>query len=640
MSIQKKLVYALVLTILVFGVVLSLVSYSRSVSDIESQVAREEQKAESGIRTLLDLTDGIMSERVVSSMTLLKQRGMALGNARLGGSVVVNGTEARDLWLGGMSLANNFKLVDELTEVMGGTATIFSRQGDDFIRISTNVMKNGQRAIGTKLAPGGKAMAAIRQGKAYYGEVDILGKPYLTAYEPLVNSGGEVIGIWYVGYSADLTSLSNAVQELNILKQGFVALRDGKDVVRLHSDTVSIDAINAALNGTGNWQVSIKPYEKWGYDILLGTNTQETAALVQSAVIDGLITVLGMLVVIGVAIYLMIQNVVMQPLMRHIKTIRQLSQGEGDLTRRLRSGRSDEFGTMAKEFDRLLERLQQTMQNVGNESRKVREVSARLGGMSDSLSRTQTEQSDQIKNVASAASQLSSSAVEVTSTTASAQETTGTALQQVRDGESLLRSTCDRIQTQASSMEESEQAVEQLAAESANISTVLEVIQNIAEQTNLLALNAAIEAARAGEQGRGFAVVADEVRSLASRTQQSTEEINDMVAKLQKQGEHATRLMKTNREASSENAAMTQQVSDSFRQVVGAIESLTRANSEIANSTHEQGQVTAAMTSNIEAISSASDRNTGLVQQTRNACEELSNAVNSLESQIRQYKVE
>lgn len=639
MSIQKKLVFTLVFTILAFAVVLSWLSYNRNVSAVEQRVLKEQQQALSKVVGMLEVTDGIMSERVVSSMKLLKERGMALGAAELGETISVNGTRANDLYLGNMALANNFALVDSLTEVMGGTATIFSKQGDDFIRISTNVMKEGKRAIGTRLAPGGKAMAAIRQGKAYYGEVDILGKPYLTAYEPLVNSRGEVIGIWYVGYSADLKSLGAALADLSILDKGFVALLDGKGAVRLHTQSVNTDTIEQALAGESGWQVRTEAFAPWGYGIALGTDTRETAAMVRAAVIEGLAGLLGLLVVLGVVVFTMIQKVVMRPLLHRIRTIQEMADGEGDLTRRFNSGRDDEFGTMANEFDRLLDRLQATMKSVASESAKVRQVTAKLGGMADSLNANQLEQADQTKNVASAAHELSMTASEVAGTTGRAQDTTSMALKQVQEGATLLQTACERIQSQASSIEESERAVEQLAADSASISTVLDVIRNIAEQTNLLALNAAIEAARAGEQGRGFAVVADEVRSLASRTQQSTEEINDMVAKLQKQGQHATELMQTNRAESSENASMTAQVSNTFAQVVDAMASLSHANDEIANSTREQGQVTESMSQNIESISHASDRNSQLAQDTQAACEELSSVVRLLEAQIGQYKL-
>ncbi len=141
------------------------------------------------------------SESVKQAMTLLKSKTAKLGAPVVKGEDSVAGKQVPALYFGATKMNNNFAVVDEVKQAMGGTATLFVKSGDDFVRVATNVQKtDGSRAIGTVLDPKGKAISAIRHGDAYYGDADILGKPYVTGYEPIHDSSGTVIGIYYVGY--------------------------------------------------------------------------------------------------------------------------------------------------------------------------------------------------------------------------------------------------------------------------------------------------------------------------------------------------------------------------------------------------------------------------------------------------------
>jgi len=139
--------------------------------------------------------------KVKSSMELLKSKAAKFGAAKVEGREAVGGKDAPVIYFGSTKMNNNFGLVDEVTAEKGGTATIFVKSGDDFVRVATNVKKDdGSRAIGTVLDPNGKAIVSIRKNEAFYGDVDILGKPYTTGYEPIRDAGNNVIGIYYVGY--------------------------------------------------------------------------------------------------------------------------------------------------------------------------------------------------------------------------------------------------------------------------------------------------------------------------------------------------------------------------------------------------------------------------------------------------------
>ena len=149
MSIQRKFLIAISIVIAFFTLVVGIITFSALTSDIEEQVEDQVSQASSRLLNIFDVTDTLMSERVKSSMKLLKQRGAALGVPSQAGDVMVKQTKASQLLLGGQPQANDFTLVDGLTDIMGGTATLFSRTGDDYVRVSTNVIKDGQRAIGT-----------------------------------------------------------------------------------------------------------------------------------------------------------------------------------------------------------------------------------------------------------------------------------------------------------------------------------------------------------------------------------------------------------------------------------------------------------------------------------------------------------
>ena len=573
-------------------------------------------------------------------MALLKQQASALGPPKLGSLVNIKDLEIPDLVLGQSTQANQHALVDSVTNIMSGTATIFVKNGSDYVRISTNVMKDKQRAIGTKLSPTGSAIKNINQGKAYYGQVDILGKPYITGYEPIFATNGEVIGIWYVGYSADLKELESALAKQTILNEGFVALRDVTGNIRLHSQHLSESAINAIINERDEkWTLTTVPFNAWGYDILLGNSNEEITDTIFTEITKIVFITLFIAAVIILVLIVLVKKIVGEPLYKYTKAIEDIAQGEGDLTIRFNSSKSDELGRMSNALDSLLDRIQLTISDVTQASVELLESARELTTISTQASDLVVHQSAQTEQVSLALHDMNNTALSLGESARNAEDAAKAA-----DGEAQVSSTelahiIDSISRQADEVENSAEVVNELTNASAEITGVLEVIQNIAEQTNLLALNAAIEAARAGEHGRGFAVVADEVRTLASRTQRSTEEIRAMIERLHHGAKQTTEMIAQNKENSLVNVESTRKAGVAVDDVLRSVAKISDYNIQIASAVNHQKQASADISGRVASIHTSGNENAEHVKNTKLASENLKAIVEKMLVKLKYYKV-
>lgn len=381
-----------------------------------------------------------------------------------------------------------------------------------------------------------------------------------------------------------------------------------------------------------------KVFGPWQYEIITAYSNDEVDGMVASASLkNALMILLGGLVVIAI-VYQLIQAVVIKPLYKTTRRLHDIVNGEGDLTLRFNSAGSDELADLANGFDRLMDRLQKTINSVASATNQLFASANQLKTIATQSNQAGVLQSQDINSIASAIYEMSTSAEQVANNADSVAQAADQAKRESDQGYQNLRETINSTQALATNIEQAAHGIEALAGASNEIGAVLNVIRSIAEQTNLLALNAAIEAARAGEQGRGFAVVADEVRSLASRTQASTEEVDKMVKRFQANSINASAQMRLAEDQVHANVAAADGSGKSIQQVLSAVSQLSGLNQEISASVREQSKVAEDINSNITRINNNSDKNHQRVQETLRSAEEVSQLTEEIKRQLSSYK--
>ncbi len=315
-------------------------------------------------------------------------------------------------------------------------------------------------------------------------------------------------------------------------------------------------------------------------------------------------------------IYVLVRGMIVRPISQVSHLLDGIADGGGDLTRRLPAGSGDEVAELANNFNRVMEQIAGIIQKVTVVTEKV---SGNVNAMSTATENTVTstrQQLREIEQVATALQELTASADEIARHASDTAERTRETSQFASDGAEVVSSSRDNFQRLTDQIDATAGTIQGLKNSSQNIGSVMEVIRSIAEQTNLLALNAAIEAARAGEQGRGFAVVADEVRSLAKKTQASTEEIEAIIVELQRAADEAHQSMNTSKASVQETIETSGRVGDTLSRISGNIATINDMNHQIATASREQSSVANEVSKNITAIYSLSEKvseNAGIV---------------------------
>ncbi|MBE0358360.1 methyl-accepting chemotaxis protein [Pseudoalteromonas aliena] len=361
------------------------------------------------------------------------------------------------------------------------------------------------------------------------------------------------------------------------------------------------------------------------------------AALLELAIFS-IIKVLLLVTILGAVLVYIFKKLVAQPLSEVAEKMATIANGDGDLTQQIIVRRNDEIGKLAASFNQFEHKIAELINDVKLSVEDSFNVAGSISDVSSEGFRYLTEQQSETDQIATAITQMASSAVEIESNaklTLSSAETANVDAKKVHDA---FLSSINSIERLAAQLDEASTVISSLEDSVQGIVSMLDVIQAIAEQTNLLALNAAIEAARAGEQGRGFAVVADEVRSLASRTQTSTAEIHETINKLQQGSQSAVNVMSLSKNMSQESMSAASTASELISNISEVIESITHMSSHISSAVSEQSAVAEDLSKNINEVVSAGQNSMGKIEQVQTYSEDMKTLALQLKKSVSIFK--
>jgi len=569
--------------------------------------------------------------------------------------VKVNGVETPLISAGGYTLNNNFSKVEAFTDLTGAVATVFALSGDDFVRVSTSLKKeDGSRAMGTFLGKKSPAYEPIMKKQRYVGNARLFGKDYITVYAPIIEDD-KVLGILFIGYNFTdgLKSLSNEMKKMKIGEHGhFYAINIKSESYDVHPKlegakvTSEIDKkILQQKNGILYAQeegldkiMSFKTFEKWGWILVSKANEKDfqeaNDTLRERLIYVSLVMTLVMLIVIWFAV----SKIITIPLKNLIEKAKELSSGDGDLTRKLHIKGNDEIAQASEQINRFIDKVHTLICNAKSLSSENSSISNELSSTSLQVEKLVEKSTAIVHDTTAKATQMQEKLIHSIEEAKSGKDDMIKANSSLHSVSSAIIKLTEEIQKSSAIEIELASKIHQLSSDAAQVKSVLTVISDIADQTNLLALNAAIEAARAGEHGRGFAVVADEVRKLAERTQKSLIEINATINVIVQSIVDSSEQMSSNSKKVEELANTAFGVEKRLRETFDIIDAVTSISENTVDNYIQTGKDIENVIIQIAEINKISSENSRSVEEIAGAAEHLSKMTENLNNKLNEFR--
>ncbi len=374
------------------------------------------------------------------------------------------------------------------------------------------------------------------------------------------------------------------------------------------------------------------------YHEITATTTDSMKAVINDAIVSvSAVIAVIVIIILGLSSWMIFSTV--RRINGAARAMHEIAEGDGDLTRKLPVEHGDELGELTSSFNTFRSKIHDLVGRVLSSSKRIESSANQLTELSASTHADVLQQQQRTEEAASALEQMSRSMSVIMESTDAAARNADEAHRQSSQSRKQITCTIDTINRLAAEMEQAARAAEKLQHDSLQIGSVLDVIRGIAEQTNLLALNAAIEAARAGEQGRGFAVVADEVRTLASRTQQSTEEIQSMIEELQSNTGLVVSVIEKGQKIGVESVEQSQDAGASLDAISQLVNDIKELNARIAASVREQTDASRRIHGNVEEISSLSNRSAHSAEESLRHSRELHELARKMRELMGQFRL-
>ncbi|MDR2925832.1 MAG: methyl-accepting chemotaxis protein [Azoarcus sp.] len=585
-------------------------------------------------------------------------------------TVEVGGAKTPLLSLNGRTLNNSLATLDRFTVTTTAVGTIFARQGNDFVRIATSLKKeDGSRAMGTLLNAKHPALGLLLSGKPYTGKASLFGRDYMTSYKPLRDRTGNVVGAVFVGldFSEQLADMKRRLSSASLFQTGYIFIVDAsanKGELVSHPSSLG-ENLWDAQDGNGVYYIreiiekkdgllyyqhpkigETRQSEKiavfnslpsWNWVLVSSVYTEEFEAKAKDLRNRLAMTAVVLCALLCSVVFFSSKRWVSRPLSKVGAAMKRIAAG--DLTVTIGRHGNDEVGQLLDATDTMVKDMRATLVDIKTATFQLAESAGNLSGAAMQVATQSGQQSEAASTMAANIEEMSTNIVNVAENANHANDVSEASGQVSSEGAEVIGRAVASMARIAETVHAASKAVTTLGQESKAISAIVNVIREIADQTNLLALNAAIEAARAGEQGRGFAVVADEVGKLAERTSASTQEIGALIDRILHGTEDAVARMGDGVHQVEEGMLFAERAASSISSISGSAAQVTVAVTDISRALEEQAAAISDITKNVERIAGMADDNNGMAKKSAEYAGELERLAESLRARMAHFTI-